>query len=118
MQENAISLSWAQSAQRTRRNPCARIPHSLVIAGTVNSVVDQLLAFRETTGDFGTLYYACHDWQDPALERRSMQLMAEQVLPRVNAAIEDSRTAVRLTGTAPARLLRLSRPARRLSVPE
>jgi alkanesulfonate monooxygenase SsuD/methylene tetrahydromethanopterin reductase-like flavin-dependent oxidoreductase (luciferase family) len=59
----------------------------LVIAGTVNSVVDQILAFREKIGDFGTLYYACHDWVDPALGKRSMQLMAEEVMPRVNAAI-------------------------------
>lgn len=59
----------------------------LVIAGTVNSVVDQILAFRDQVGDFGTLLYACHDWLDPALGKRSMQLMAEQVMPRVNAAI-------------------------------
>ncbi|MBI2752654.1 MAG: LLM class flavin-dependent oxidoreductase [Betaproteobacteria bacterium] len=59
----------------------------LVIAGTVNSVVDQILAFREKIGDFGTLVYACHDWLDPALGKRSMQLMAEQVMPRVNAAL-------------------------------
>lgn len=63
------------------------VTRKLVIAGTVNSVVDQVLAFRETTGDFGTLYYACHDWLDPALGRRSMQLMAEEVMPRVNAAL-------------------------------
>jgi alkanesulfonate monooxygenase SsuD/methylene tetrahydromethanopterin reductase-like flavin-dependent oxidoreductase (luciferase family) len=61
---------------------------SLVICGTVNSVVDQLLAFRETIGDFGTLLYAGHDWVDPALSKRSMQLMAEEVLPRVNDAIK------------------------------
>ncbi|WP_017524779.1 LLM class flavin-dependent oxidoreductase [Pusillimonas noertemannii] len=61
----------------------------LVIAGTVNSVVDQILAFRETVGDFGTLLYACHDWVDPALGKRSMQLMAEQVMPRVNAALKN-----------------------------
>jgi alkanesulfonate monooxygenase SsuD/methylene tetrahydromethanopterin reductase-like flavin-dependent oxidoreductase (luciferase family) len=66
------------------------ITPKLVLAGTVNSVVDQILAFRETTGDFGTLYYACHDWVDPALGRRSMQLMAEEVMPRVNAAIAKS----------------------------
>ena len=59
----------------------------LVICGTVNSVVDQLLAFRETTGDFGTLLYAGHDWADPRLARRSMELMSEKVLPAVNAAI-------------------------------
>jgi len=64
------------------------VTNKLVIAGSVNSVVDQLLAFRETTGDFGTLLYACHDWLDPALARRSMQLMAEQVMPRLNAALK------------------------------
>jgi len=63
------------------------ITDKLVIAGTVDSVVDQLLAFREQTGDFGTLLYACHDWLDPQLGRRSMQLMAEQVMPRINAAL-------------------------------
>ncbi|MFZ9972642.1 MAG: histidine phosphatase family protein [Candidatus Limnocylindrus sp.] len=59
----------------------------LVIAGSVNSVVDQILALREEIGDFGTLLYAGHDWKDPALAKRSMQLMAEQVMPKVNAAI-------------------------------
>ena len=42
---------------------------------------------REETGDFGELVYAGMDWADPALARRSMQLMAEEVMPRVNAAI-------------------------------
>ena len=63
------------------------VTQRLVLAGTVDSVVEQLLAFRERVGDFGTLLYACHDWIDPALAKRSMQLMAEQVMPRVNAAI-------------------------------
>lgn len=63
------------------------VTRRLVIAGTVNSVVDQLLALREQVGDFGTLLYACHDWMDPVLAKRSMQLLAEEVMPRVNAAI-------------------------------
>jgi len=62
----------------------------LVIAGTVNEVVDRILAFREKVGPFGTLYYASHDWLDPALGRRSMELMAEQVMPRVNAALKST----------------------------
>jgi alkanesulfonate monooxygenase SsuD/methylene tetrahydromethanopterin reductase-like flavin-dependent oxidoreductase (luciferase family) len=66
------------------------VTKKLVIAGTVNSVVDQLLAFREKVGDFGTLVYACHDWMEPPLARRSMQLMAEQVMPRVNSALGSS----------------------------
>jgi alkanesulfonate monooxygenase SsuD/methylene tetrahydromethanopterin reductase-like flavin-dependent oxidoreductase (luciferase family) len=61
----------------------------LVIAGTVNSVVEQILAFREKVGPFGTLYYPCHDWVDPKLAKRSMELMAEQVMPKVNAALKE-----------------------------
>jgi len=61
----------------------------LVIAGTVNSVVEQILAFREKVGPFGTLYYPCHDWADPKLAKRSMELMAEQVMPKVNAALKE-----------------------------
>jgi alkanesulfonate monooxygenase SsuD/methylene tetrahydromethanopterin reductase-like flavin-dependent oxidoreductase (luciferase family) len=61
----------------------------LVIAGGVNSVVEQILAFREKVGPFGTLYYPCHDWVDPALAKRSMQLMAEQVMPKVNQALKE-----------------------------
>ena len=63
------------------------IVDSLVICGTVDSVVEQLLRFRDTVGDFGTLLYAGHDWVDPKLGRRSMQLMAAEVMPKLNRAI-------------------------------
>lgn len=59
----------------------------LVIAGTVDEVVEQLLGFREQVGDFGTLLYSCHDWVDPALSKRSMELMAKEVMPRLNRAV-------------------------------
>ena len=59
----------------------------LILHGTPDAVAEQVLAFREEVGDFGTLLYAGHDWRDPALARRSMVLMAEQVMPRVNAAL-------------------------------
>jgi len=59
----------------------------LVIWGTPDKVADDILAFRETTGDFGTLLYAGKDWADRELSRRSMILLAESVLPTVNAAI-------------------------------
>ena len=59
----------------------------LCMYGTVNKVVDQLLALREQVGDFGELVYAGMDWVDPKLEKRSMELMATEVMPRVNAAI-------------------------------
>jgi len=66
----------------------------LVLCGTVNSVVDQILALREQAGDFGEIVYAGMDWVDPELARRSMELMATEVMPRVNRAIGDSRQDV------------------------
>jgi len=72
----------------------------LVIRGTVDSVVDQILALREQIGDFGELVYAGMDWVEPALARRSMQLMAEEVMPRVNAAIARAETGVGATSAA------------------
>jgi alkanesulfonate monooxygenase SsuD/methylene tetrahydromethanopterin reductase-like flavin-dependent oxidoreductase (luciferase family) len=63
------------------------IVEQLVVAGTVNRVVEELLAFRETVGDFGTLLYCGIDWADPRLARRSMELMAEEVIPAVNRAL-------------------------------
>jgi alkanesulfonate monooxygenase SsuD/methylene tetrahydromethanopterin reductase-like flavin-dependent oxidoreductase (luciferase family) len=69
-----------------------RCVERLVIAGTAESVAEQILAFRDEVGAFGTLLYTGHDWADPALARRSMELMAHQVMPRIDQA---------LRGTAP-----------------
>jgi alkanesulfonate monooxygenase SsuD/methylene tetrahydromethanopterin reductase-like flavin-dependent oxidoreductase (luciferase family) len=55
----------------------------LLISGTVNEVVDKLHAFREHIGPFGRLLYVGHDWGDAGAMRRSMELMAEKVLPRL-----------------------------------
>jgi alkanesulfonate monooxygenase SsuD/methylene tetrahydromethanopterin reductase-like flavin-dependent oxidoreductase (luciferase family) len=55
----------------------------LLISGTPNQVADRLAAFREHVGPFGTLLYCGHDWSDPAAMRRSMELMAEKVLPQL-----------------------------------
>src|SRR3954470_7722563 len=90
-----------RKAQRTRGNAFFKhdpsVPDSavtdeylidqLLIAGTVNQVVDRLLAFREFIGPFGTLLYCGHDWADAPAMRRSMELMAEEVLPAINRAL-------------------------------
>ena len=60
-----------------------RLLDELVICGTVDSVVEQILALREQAGEFGELVYAGMDWVDPALARRSMELMATEVMPRL-----------------------------------
>ncbi|QNN54566.1 LLM class flavin-dependent oxidoreductase [Nocardioides mesophilus] len=59
----------------------------LVITGTPSSVAEQVLALQEETGEFGELVYAGMDWVDADLGRRSMELMATEVMPEVNAAI-------------------------------
>jgi alkanesulfonate monooxygenase SsuD/methylene tetrahydromethanopterin reductase-like flavin-dependent oxidoreductase (luciferase family) len=69
------------------------IVDQLVIAGTVERVVEQLLAFRETVGEFGTLLYCGIDWVDPRLARRSMELMATEVMPAVNRALGEAPAA-------------------------
>lgn len=60
----------------------------LITCGTPDKVADEILKYRETVGDFGTLLYAGKDWKDRELGRRSMILLAEKVLPKVNAAIK------------------------------
>ena len=58
----------------------------LITYGTPDKVADEILKYRDTVGDFGTLLYAGKDWKDRELGRRSMILLAEKVLPKVNAA--------------------------------
>jgi alkanesulfonate monooxygenase SsuD/methylene tetrahydromethanopterin reductase-like flavin-dependent oxidoreductase (luciferase family) len=67
-----------------------RVLDDLVIAGTPDSVAEQVLAFREQTGDFGELVYAGLDWVDPELAKQSMELMATKVMPLVNDGIRTS----------------------------
>ena len=67
-----------------------RLLDQLVICGTVDKVVDDLLQLREQVGDFGEIVYAGMDWVDARLAKRSMELMATEVMPRVNRAIATS----------------------------
>jgi len=70
----------------------------LVVHGSVNKVVDELLAFHEEVGPFGELVYAGMDWVDPALTKRSMELMATEVMPRVNAALASGKSTRAVAG--------------------
>jgi alkanesulfonate monooxygenase SsuD/methylene tetrahydromethanopterin reductase-like flavin-dependent oxidoreductase (luciferase family) len=87
-----VMTKFAPSAQHATLVPpttgIADLLHERVIAGTVDQVVEQILHLRTEVGPFGTLLYTGHDWMDPALARRSMELMAREVMPRVNAALQ------------------------------
>jgi alkanesulfonate monooxygenase SsuD/methylene tetrahydromethanopterin reductase-like flavin-dependent oxidoreductase (luciferase family) len=61
------------------------IKRGMIIAGSPRRVLDQLVALREETGHFGTLLMAGHDWDQPKLWRRSMELLATDVMPKFSA---------------------------------
>ncbi len=60
---------------------------NLVIRGTPDEVAEKIIKLRQEVGPFGTLLYVGHDWADSTLARRSMELMATEVMPRVNRAL-------------------------------
>lgn len=66
------------------------VMRSLVIYGTPAQVAQRILDLRGEVGAFGTLVYAGHDWADVALSRRSMELMAREVMPAVNRALGET----------------------------
>ncbi|HVQ74239.1 MAG TPA: LLM class flavin-dependent oxidoreductase [Candidatus Binatia bacterium] len=61
------------------------IKRTLVIAGPPRRVLDQLVALRDEVGHFGTLLMGGHDWDQPKLWRRSMELLATAVMPEFAA---------------------------------
>jgi alkanesulfonate monooxygenase SsuD/methylene tetrahydromethanopterin reductase-like flavin-dependent oxidoreductase (luciferase family) len=62
------------------------IKRGLIIAGSPRRVLDELVALRDEIGHFGTLLMAGHDWDQPKLWRRSMELLATNVMPRFAGA--------------------------------
>lgn len=71
------------------------IMDKLVIAGEPSSVIEQIHALQEEVGEFGEIVYAGLDWVDPDLARRSMELMAHEVMPHFS-----SRAGAPLTASA------------------
>jgi alkanesulfonate monooxygenase SsuD/methylene tetrahydromethanopterin reductase-like flavin-dependent oxidoreductase (luciferase family) len=55
----------------------------MVISGSPARVLDRLVALVDEIGWFGTLLATHKDWDDAALYRTSMRLIAEQVMPRL-----------------------------------
>lgn len=58
----------------------------VVIAGDPDEVARRLLELRGKVGEFGTLSLVAHDWDDAGSWRRSHELMAREVLPRLDSA--------------------------------
>jgi alkanesulfonate monooxygenase SsuD/methylene tetrahydromethanopterin reductase-like flavin-dependent oxidoreductase (luciferase family) len=66
---------------------------AMVIHGSPKTVTEKLIAMREEIGDFGALLLTAHDWDDKAKWKRSMELMAREVMPDFRSAIGASQAA-------------------------
>ena len=57
----------------------------MVLSGSPRTVLDMLVAFVDAIGGpFGTLIMTQKDWDKPALHKRSMELLANDVMPKLN----------------------------------
>jgi alkanesulfonate monooxygenase SsuD/methylene tetrahydromethanopterin reductase-like flavin-dependent oxidoreductase (luciferase family) len=64
------------------------IKQAQVICGDPDRVLDQLVALRDEIGHFGALLMTGHDWDQPRVWRRSMELLAGDVMPRFRTHVE------------------------------
>ena len=55
-----------------------------VISGSPDTVSDSILNLMTEIGDFGIILYAAHDWTDKNMMIKSMELFANEVMPRIN----------------------------------
>jgi alkanesulfonate monooxygenase SsuD/methylene tetrahydromethanopterin reductase-like flavin-dependent oxidoreductase (luciferase family) len=105
MMHTKMSLGGRQGVFKTHREqPDSELTEdyvlkNLVIHGTPSKVADEILALREEAGEFGEIVYAGMDWVDPQLTKRSLELMATEVMPRVNKAIGASAEPQRIAAT-------------------
>ena len=65
----------------------------MMVYGSPDTVVEKLCALHGEIGAFGTLLAACHDWDDKDAWKRSMTLLAEEVMPRFRERIGDRAAA-------------------------
>ena len=65
----------------------------MVIHGSPKRVLDQLVALIDEVGSFGTLLLTQKDWDRPELHKRSMRLLAEQVMPKLRRHLEHMKAA-------------------------
>jgi alkanesulfonate monooxygenase SsuD/methylene tetrahydromethanopterin reductase-like flavin-dependent oxidoreductase (luciferase family) len=70
----------APDAQVTVRE----VARSMTSFGSPKRALDRLVAFMEETGPFGMLLAVGHDWDRPEMWKRSMRLLAEQVMPKLS----------------------------------
>ena len=58
------------------------ITRGMLTWGSPAAVLDRLVWLREMVGDFGTLVMTANEWHDLEIDKHSMRLLAEKVMPR------------------------------------
>jgi alkanesulfonate monooxygenase SsuD/methylene tetrahydromethanopterin reductase-like flavin-dependent oxidoreductase (luciferase family) len=92
--QQGSTIKGGESRRRRFLGPYA-VQHAcpllhVAIHGTPDEVATRIVELRRQVGPFGTLVYAGHDWADVTLSRRSMELMATEVMPRVNRLLGET----------------------------
>ena len=66
----------------------------VILFGTVFAAVHHAEVIAHTIGEpFGTLLLTHKDWDRPALHKRSMTLLAEQIMPKLRRHLEKVKAA-------------------------
>ena len=65
----------------------------MVAWGSPATVLDKLVALRDETGPFGVLTVMAHEWDNSAFCRRSLTLLAEEVMPAFSQHAEATQAA-------------------------
>ena len=65
-----------------------KLLEDIVIARSPATVLDRLVHIADEIGCFGGLLPAKKDWDDPALDKKSFQLLADEVMPRLRQHME------------------------------
>jgi alkanesulfonate monooxygenase SsuD/methylene tetrahydromethanopterin reductase-like flavin-dependent oxidoreductase (luciferase family) len=72
----------------------AYLAETLWIVGDVEEVVDKLYNIYESTGGFGKLLVMHHEWDKDGRWERSMELLHDEVMPRLEARIGEKLPAI------------------------
>ena len=92
-QRNSLHLFRPDGREEDESVTWQDVAKSQVAYGSPKTVLEKLVALRETVGDFGTLIQTAHEWTDEAFARRSMTKLAEEVMPRLTQHASASRAA-------------------------
>ena len=60
----------------------------MVAWGNPDTVLEKLVWLRDVIGDFGTVTFTAHEWSNVDIDRRSMKLLAEDVMPKFSQHVD------------------------------